>query len=390
MQERPRHMAPRREEPPAAVGAAAGARDVKRRGPGPAVLVAAVFALVAGGAGIGFALRQGYGAPKPAASQTQAASQDDAAQTNDVSDGSEKETKTAPVTDMPSKEEPSSTDPVAEEPAGPAGWVEDADGVRRYYDPATHEPATGWIEDGGKRYYLAEGGVPEPAGWLELDGSRYYLADDGSAQVGWQVIDELTYCFDETGALMHGWAEGADGGKRWLKEDGTMASHEWVEIDGVWKVFGDNGAWVQGESLLPQGDADHLARMGTRQRAVVESCPTTPFQGKGWCGAWVTEVFARAGEPTVTGNACDLYDAWCLSGDIDDLRPGMLVAVPSHPQSENGKIWGHVCVYVGDGMVWDNGSYSTRIMALGDWVAWFGASHQVRWGWANGIDLEAV
>lgn len=272
----------------------------------------------------------------------------------------------------------------------PNGWIEREDGVRVYYDPKTHEVKAGLITDkDGKRYYLDEEGVPL-LGWQTIEGKTYHFADGGAADTGWVTIDENTYCFDNKGAMKTGWADGEDGKKRWLKEDGVMASHEWVEVDGVWKVFEEDGSWVKGDGKLPANDAENYNAMTDAQRAVVASCDTTPWQGKGWCAAWVSLVFQNADQPYVGGDACDMYYNWCLTDDIDELKPGMLVAVPSHPQSENGVIWGHVCIYVGNGMVRDNGGYCVRIMELTDWIAWFGATHTVKWGWASGINLEAT
>lgn len=309
---------------------------------------------------------------------------------------------------------------VVEEPAKPpvdptlSGWVTGDDGERRYYDPQTHQLyggwleedgatyyidgdtgqiATGWIELEGSRYWLDDGSRAERGSlirstWLELDGARFYLDEDGSAQTGWHTIDGATYCFDDTGAMRTGWADGNDGKKRWLKyEDGTMASHEWVEVDGIWEVFGDDGAWIEGDAMVPPTNEQDMNDMTARQHAVVDACSYTPFQGKGWCAAWVWLVFANAGEPAGGGDACDIANAWCTSDDLSELKPGMVVAVPSHPQSENGKIWGHVCIYIGNGLVMDNGSTAIRTMRLGAWAAWFGATHPAKWGWNSGVSL---
>lgn len=235
-----------------------------------------------------------------------------------------------------------------DEKAEPSGWVKGDDGTKRYYDPETHELVGWWTKEGDERFFV-DGKSEEPKkGWLELEGKRY-----------------------------------------WLKpENGAMAQHEWCEVDGLWEVFDDDGAWIEGEDMTPPNDEENMASMSERQQAVVASCETTPWQGKGWCAAWVWQVFANAGEAAPGGDACDIANLYCTSDDLADLKPGMVVAVPSHPQSENGKIWGHVCIYVGEGMVMDNGGTSTRKMRLGPWAAWFGASHPAKWGWNSGISLE--
>lgn len=262
------------------------------------------------------------------------------------------------------------TAPAQEEEGLPSGWVKDAKGVRRYFDPETHEPRTGWVELGGNRYFCG--------------------ANDGAAAVGWHEIDGATYRFDARGVMLTGWAVGEDGRSRWLKPvDGTMATHEWVEIGDLWQPFDDDGAWVCSEGeVIPPDDARNVQDMSMRQQAVVDSCDTTPWPGKGLCAAWVSSVFVNAGEPAVEGDACDIAQAWCVSSDLSELKPGMVVAVPSHSRTENGKIWGHVCIYVGKGIVRDSGTYGIRRSSLGSWIAWFGTDATPMWGWVNGIDLS--
>lgn len=251
---------------------------------------------------------------------------------------------------------------------GRTGWSDTEDGTRVYYDPETGDLHHGWLELGGDRYYCD--------------------ADTGAMHVGWLELDGSTYCFDSTGAMRTGWTDGEDGNRRWLKpEDGTMATHEWVEIDGIWQPFDDDGSWVTSGEVIPPDDAANVENMSVRQSAVVESCDQTPWPGKALCAAWVSQVFVNAGEPSVDGDACDLARNWCTTDDLAQLRPGMIIAVTSHSRTENGKIWGHVCIYEGNGIVRDSGTYGVRRSQLGSWLAWFGTDESPRWGWANGIPL---
>lgn len=296
-----------------------------------------------------------------------------------------------------------------------SGWVTGSDGVARYYDEDTHKPHSGWLDQGDDRFYCDADGAMH-VGWLELEGKGYWLSDgrdesiakgtlardrwlrlddktyhiepDGSASEGWCTIDEQTYCFDDVGAMRTGWAKGEDGRRRWLKtEDGTMATHEWVKVDDFWEPFDDDGSWVTNGETIPPNDAEDMASLSDRQRAVITACDNTPWPGGGLCAGWVSSVFATAGEPEVGGDACDMANAWCTSSDLSQLKPGMIIAVPTHSRTENGKIWGHVCVYVGGGIVRDSGSYGIRRIHLGSWLAWFGVDVAPQWGWANGIAL---
>jgi hypothetical protein len=247
--------------------------------------------------------------------------------------------------------------------------VDDADDVEelpQFFDPVSGEPLSGWHEE---------------------DGTTYLLADDGIPLIGWQEIAGQQYCFGEDGSMLQGWADGEDGERRYLKDDGVMASHEWVEVDGVWEVFDDDGAWIEGDDIMPPDDKQHVEQMSVRQQTVVNACDRTPWPGAALCALWVSQVFETAGEPGVGGDACDMARAWCVSDDLAELRPGMIIAVASHPRTENGRIWGHVCIYVGDGYVRDSGTYGIRRIRLGSWIAWFGATDTPKWGWANGIAL---
>ena len=296
-----------------------------------------------------------------------------------------------------------------------SGWVVGADGIRRYYDPATHryydgwlsegdaqyyidgstgEPKTGWLELNGKRYWLDDGeglerGRLHKDQWLDWDGGQYYLTSDGSAATGWLDVDELRRYFDETGRLQTGLITDDTGTTYYIKPDtGEMAIHEWIVLDGVFQAFDDDGSLVTAGDIMPPNDAENVANMTERQRAVVDSCDYTPWAGFGLCAAWVSNVFVNAGEPSVGGDACDIARAWCHSSDLSELKPGMIIAVPSHPRTDNGKIWGHVCVYVGNGMARDNGKDSTRWVSLATWFGWYGVTDTPQWGWANGIALD--
>lgn len=230
-----------------------------------------------------------------------------------------------------------------------SGWVEDEYGELRYYDPATHKLYSGWLVENDKTMYI--------------DGTT------GQPQVGW--IDD------------------GSGKRYWVKpEDGTLANHEWIEIDGVYQAFDDDGSWVTLGDVVPPNDTQNVQSMSDRQRAVISATDSTPWPGKALCAAWVSEVFSNAGEGGVGGDACDIARAWCVSDDLAELKPGMVIAVTSHPRTENGQLWGHVCIYIGNGLIRDSGTYGIRTSSLGSWLAWFGASERPRWGWANGVSLE--
>lgn len=119
----------------------------------------------------------------------------------------------------------------------------------------------------------------------------------------------------------------------------------------------------------------------SKGQAIVDACFTTPSPGAGWCAAWVSQVYARAGVGYIGGNACDMYYSYCHSSDRSTLQAGMIIATPTNPPSADGIIYGHVGIYVGDGLVMDNVG-RIRTSSLDAWIAECSKAATVRWGWA--------
>lgn len=121
--------------------------------------------------------------------------------------------------------------------------------------------------------------------------------------------------------------------------------------------------------------------------AVVSACYSTPSPGAGLCAMWVSQVFSNAGYGYGSGNACDMYNAYCYSSNRADLKPGMIVAVSSHPQSSMGRIYGHIGIYVGNNTIMHNiGSVAT--WSMDQWISYYGTTVTPRWGWFMNITLS--
>ena len=118
----------------------------------------------------------------------------------------------------------------------------------------------------------------------------------------------------------------------------------------------------------------------SRQQAVLEAAKRTPSAGPGYCAGWITNVFRRAGIGYWAGDARDQYRWFCTSDKLTDLQPGMIVAVSSHGRTRAGSIWGHVAVYIGNGLIMDNVG-PIRTMSLYQWIAWYGDRMTPKWGW---------
>lgn len=116
--------------------------------------------------------------------------------------------------------------------------------------------------------------------------------------------------------------------------------------------------------------------------AIVAATLRVPSPGAGLCAAWVSSVYQAAGCGYPGGNAVDQYYRYCKSSNRADLKPGMIIAVPSHPWTASGKIYGHVGIYIGNGQVRDNIGY-IQTSNLDNWISYYSAGGSVvRWGWA--------
>lgn len=136
---------------------------------------------------------------------------------------------------------------------------------------------------------------------------------------------------------------------------------------------------------LPQ----RLALANHLQMRVVDTAKATPAPdpSQDLCAFWVEQVFWRAGLGCYWGDACDLYNWWCPLSDLGELKVGMIVAVPSHPHGMAGRALGHVGIYLGDEHLRDCLAGTVRTVHLLQWLDWYGAACEPRWGWLGGVAL---
>ena len=123
------------------------------------------------------------------------------------------------------------------------------------------------------------------------------------------------------------------------------------------------------------------------QSRVVSACHSTGSPGVGLCAMWVSMVFSNAGYGYAGGNANDMYNWWTTSSNRSDLKPGMIVAVSTHSHTSAGRIYGHIGIYIGDGIMMDNIGY-IRTISVNEWVNYYSTTVTPRWGWLMGIVLS--
>ena len=139
-----------------------------------------------------------------------------------------------------------------------------------------------------------------------------------------------------------------------------------------------------GGSYVPS--TGHVSGPVKSLERVLSACRAVPSPGNGLCAMWVSRVFASAGFGYVGGNANDMYNRYCTSSDRGSLKPGMIIASPTHPHTSAGRIYGHVGIYVGHGTVMDNVGF-IRSIGVDEWIAYYGVTVTPRWGWIGGWAL---
>ena len=103
------------------------------------------------------------------------------------------------------------------------GWKETADGWI-YYENGNR--TVGWKVISEKWYYFNEDGIMQ-TGWVFVDGHWYYLDQWGAMETGWVSVGGYWYYLDQWGAMQTGWIS-VDGRWYYLNRDGSMAVSQWI------------------------------------------------------------------------------------------------------------------------------------------------------------------
>lgn len=130
------------------------------------------------------------------------------------------------------------------------------------------------------------------------------------------------------------------------------------------------------------GSGEEYQAATAAQKGVVDAAKRTPSPGNGLCAKWVSQTLTRAGYAYQNGNANDMYNNCCTSSNRNDLKVGMLIAVPRHPHTSAGRTYGHVGIYIGDNQVMDNVG-TVRTISLDEWINYYDDMETPKWGWAT-------
>lgn len=307
------------------------------------------------------------------------------------------------------------------------GYLLIADAQGSYLTDGSSERLTGMLSIGGTRFYADPETGMLASGWITVDGSTYY-ADPSTHMLmtGEAVVDGSWHLFDDDGRMRTGFVTlGGGGGAKtvYYGDDGAMRYGEqaidgrWYYFDTItgkmrvgwkylengdkWVWYGSDGAMLYGNQVVDDGRTIHFD-MNTgaaqipvteRQRRVADQakrCDTYGLSG-GWCQAWISRTYRRAGE-SADSRACayEAMRAWRVSTS----RGGIPVGATVYSKSRSGshgwtdgvyyEDYGHVGIYVGGGQV---ASLMYGLVYLEPVEVWTESDGYFGWGWNGGIAL---
>ena len=296
------------------------------------------------------------------------------------------------------------TDPIIvdtsddETPEHEAGWVEE-EGVFRYFDADGTMFLASWVEEDGAWYYVNIEGVSLSEEWLKLNGKWYYFdADRVALSDGWLNYEGGWYHFNSDRSLtVNGWVQDGDAWY-YCGKYGRPVVNSWVKSGGKWYYLGSDGKALANQRIYYKGTYYYLGSEGycltsssTAQtgslNALIAAAKRTPTTGSGGCASWVTAVFTNAGIGTWNGSARDMYNMYCTSSNRSELKPGMIIAVPSTGGTYAAYLYGHVGIYLGNGIVMHNLKGVVGTMSLDTWISYCGGYATPKWGWFGGVVL---
>lgn len=128
------------------------------------------------------------------------------------------------------------------------------------------------------------------------------------------------------------------------------------------------------------------------QQNIVNKCYAVGWPGASKCATWSNNVYRAAGyEVWGNGNSVLGHQGYGASyypsratTDLSQIKVGMLVSAQFGTNNAAGNAYGHVGIYIGDGMVMDSVNSGIRKISLSEWVAQNGRGWVVcgyPWDW---------
>ena len=139
-------------------------------------------------------------------------------------------------------------------------WVRFQNGFRLYYG---NTRVTGWYQDQNTDawYWLdTSSGLMAADQWVEINGVWYWFRQDGVMQTGWIEYDNNWYYLKDWGGMATGW-QYIDNVWYYFKDWGGMVTG-WQYINGNWYYFRGSGAMVASAWVETNGKWYYLTGSG--------------------------------------------------------------------------------------------------------------------------------
>ena len=173
----------------------------------------------------------------------------------------------------------------------------------------------------------------------------------------------------------------------WTKNGAVAGSTGYgAHVQAVQVRITRKGAAAPGSTISPMLLGEPFALANPMQKKIVDLSRQVPSPGPGLCSEWIAQVYERAGFRNVHTDACDYYWDFCKYTDYSQLKVGMVIAVPSHIHTYMGRIYGHVCIYIGNNQVMDNVGH-IRTLDMGYWLDYYSTTYKPKWGWYDNVPL---
>ena len=173
----------------------------------------------------------------------------------------------------------------------------------------------------------------------------------------------------------------------WTKNGAVAGSTGYgAHVQAVQVRITRKGAAAPGSTISPMLLGEPFALANPMQKKIVDLSRQVPSPGPGLCSEWIAQVYERAGFRNVHTDACDYYWDFCKYTDYSQLKVGMIIAVPSHIHTYMGRIYGHVCIYIGNNQVMDNVGH-IRTLDMGYWLDYYSTTYKPKWGWYDNVPL---
>ena len=119
-----------------------------------------------------------------------------------------------------------------------------------YYaqDDGVIKKTAGWLEDGNKKYFAAEGGKLYRNQFIKFGDIYYYCGSDVAIVTGKQVVGGVIYNFDSDGIMKKEGGWGEYNGNKYYKNPvtGFPYKNQWVTFGQTWYYANANGFMVSG------------------------------------------------------------------------------------------------------------------------------------------------